>query len=165
MSMNSVYGYSYNPYAYNNAYMNSTNFQGSTTNSTQKEEGNALGTIAAIGAGVAAVGTAIYAVKKGKSINGADSSIFKNLKTGLSEIGKTITKKIGSIFGKKSNANEDLTKAAEEIIKTSKAPYSNEAFNNAVTNYKDIIIEKGNKIWEEISSPTYRVNYDQFLGR
>ncbi len=168
MSMNGITGYSYNPYAYNNTYANTTatNFQGTyTDNTSQKDEKSSLNTIATIGVGLAALGGAIYAIKKGKSVNGTDSSIWKNLKTGLSEIGKTISNKIGKIFNNNNNVNEELTNAANEVIKTSQAPYSTNAFNQAVKNYEDVVVDKGNEILKQLSKQTYKKNYDSILGK
>ena len=169
MSLNGVSSYSYNPYAYNNAYStNATSFQGYNTTSatsTSEKEGSSLGTLALIGTGIAAVGTAIYAVKKGKKINGADSSVLKNLTTGLKEIGSTIAGKVSKLFAKEGNVNEELTSAAKNVVEKSKAPYSNEAYNKAVAEYKNAIIKKGNEIWDEITSSRRKLNYESILGK
>ena len=124
MSMNGIngYSYSYNPYAYNNAYStNATSFQGNVPteqNSTANEQkDSSLGVITAIGVGIGAIATAIYAFKKGKSINGADSSIWNNLKTGFIEIGQAITKKVNGLVGKKSST-QTLAKDTQETIVT-----------------------------------------------
>ena len=167
MSMNGVYGYSYNPYAYNNAYStNATSFQGgTTTNSTQEKKSSTLGTIAAVGAGIAAVGTAIYAVKKGKSINGADSSVWKNLTTGLSEIGKTIAEKVGKVFGKnKTNISDEIIENAKKIEEI-RIPQSPEYMNQTLNNYINSVKNMANEAYEQATKPSYGLNFDYILGR
>ena len=81
MSMNGISGYSYGYYPQSiGAYYN-PNFQGSTQETKEEKEGVNKGLIAA-GVGTAvAIGTSIYAFKKGKSLNGADASVLKNLTT------------------------------------------------------------------------------------
>lgn len=109
MSMNGVYGYSYNPYAYNNAYStNTTSFQGYNTTTNEKEDdGVSLGVIAAIGTGLAAIGTTIYAIKRGKLLNTTDDAarglknIFDgNVRKGLREVGEDLLTGLKSIFTK-----------------------------------------------------------------
>ena len=170
MSLNGVSSYSYNPYAYNNAYpTNATSFQGYNTTSatsTSEKEGSALGTIATIGAGIAAVGTAIYAVKKGKKVNGGNGSLWKNLKTGFSEIGKTISKNIGKIFKKNKGAGveNELKQAAEKIENVNRVPCATEALDNAINNYKNIVINKGNEILQEATDRYGRIEIPQTLN-
>ncbi len=135
MSMNGITGYNAyaysNPYALNNNYANTytttdaTAFQGYNTSAmygTEETQEKDKGTnpLLAIGAAIATVGGAIYAIKKGKSINGADSSIFKNLKTGLGEIGKTLLNKGKEIFNNKTKTNiaqtvEDTTVSVADM--------------------------------------------------
>lgn len=118
MSLNGVSSYSYNPYAYNNAYStNATSFQGYNTTSatsTSEKEGSSLGTLALIGTGIAAVGTAIYSIKKGKKINiaGLGENVVKNSDDfkGLKGIWKNLTTGVKSIF----------TKAGREVSSTVK---------------------------------------------
>ena len=178
MSMNGITGYNAyaysNPYALNNTYTNTnaTTFQGYNTSAMYdaeetQEKDSGINPLLAIGGAIAAVGGTIYAIKKGKSINGADSSIFKNLKTGFSEIGTTLLNKVKGLFGRKTDITtaDDIGKAAKEVIETSKAPFSNQAYENALENYKNTITEMGDKIWEEVTSPTYRTNYDYLLNK
>ena len=118
MSLNGVSSYSYNPYAYSNTYStNATNFQGyntTTTTSTSEKEGSSLGTLALIGTGIAAVGTAIYSIKKGKKINiaGLGETVVKNSDDfkGLKGIWKNLSTGVKSIF----------TKAGREVSSTVK---------------------------------------------
>ena len=118
MSLNGVSSYSYNPYAYNNAYStNATSFQGYNTTSatsTSEKEGSSLGTLALIGTGIAAVGTAIYSIKKGKKINiaGLGETVVKNSDDfkGLKGIWKNLSTGVKSIF----------TKAGREVSSTVK---------------------------------------------
>lgn len=118
MSLNGVSSYSYNPYAYGNTYStNATNFQGyntTTTTSTSEKEGSSLGTLALIGTGIAAVGTAIYSIKKGKKINiaGLGETVVKNSDDfkGLKGIWKNLSTGVKSIF----------TKAGREVSSTVK---------------------------------------------
>ena len=77
---------------------------------------------AGVGAAAVAVGTTIYAFKKGKTVNGADGKLFKNIATGFQEIGKSIKKGIGKIFNKQTKetakAEETLIQNAREAIVT-----------------------------------------------
>ena len=135
MSMNGITGYNAyaysNPYALNNNYANTytttdaTAFQGYNTSAMTnaeetQEKDKGTNPLLAIGAAIATVGGAIYAIKKGKSINGTDSSIFKNLKTGLGEIGKTLLNKGKEIFNNKTKTNiaqtvEDTTVSVADM--------------------------------------------------
>lgn len=124
MSMNGITGYS--AYPYSNPYAiptNNTNttFQGTAqayTNQTEEKNNTGLA-IAGIGAAALAIGTGIYALKKGKSINGADGKLLENLKTGFQEIGRTIKKGIDKIFKKEdTKAEEALIQNAREAIVT-----------------------------------------------
>lgn len=116
MSMNGLGCYSYNPYGcYNQVPQNVTNFQG-TNQAPEEKESNTLKTVAAVGAGIAAVGTTIYAFTKGKAINGADGTLFKNLKTGFIEIGQTIAKKVTQLVGKNKNNVQTLSDSAKDTI-------------------------------------------------
>ncbi len=170
MSLNGVSSYSYNPYAYNNAYStNATSFQGyntTSTTSTSEKEGSSLGTLAAIGTGIAAVGTAIYAVKKGKKVNGGNGSLWKNLRTGFSEIGKTISKNIGKIFKKNEGVSveKELKQAAEQIENVNRAPCTDKALNNAIDSYKNITINKGNEILQKATDRYGRIEIPQTLN-
>lgn len=169
MSLNGVSSYSYNPYAYGNTYStNATNFQGyntTTTTSTSEKEGSSLGTLALIGTGIAAVGTAIYSIKKGKKINGENSSLWKNLKTGFKEIGKTISEKIGKISKNKEGTKiqKEFKQAAEQIENVNRVPCSTEALNNAIDDYKNITINKGNEILQEVTNRYERIATPQPL--
>ena len=174
MSMNGITGYSAypysNPYAIPTSNTNTT-FQGTAQIYTdQTEEKNNTGlAIAGIGAAALAIGTGIYALKKGKSINGADGKLLENLKTGFQEIGKAIGEKVGKIFKQKDKIidtgyqDKEITSAAEKIIETSKAPFSEKAYNEATQAYKDLIIKKGEEIFADICTPSYRTNYDMLL--
>ena len=143
MSMNGITGYnnySYsNPYAVNNTYANTysnagtTAFQGydptamySTTATAEKEDSGSP--LLAIGAGIAAIGTAIYAVKKGKKLNLANltddaakqadnlkgaKGLWNNFTTGV----KSIFTKTGREASKALKANglmDDITKQITE---------------------------------------------------
>lgn len=114
MSMNGITGYSAypysNPYAIPTSNTNTT-FQGTAqayTNQTEEKNNTGLA-IAGIGAAALAIGTGIYALKKGKSINGADGKLLENLKTGFQEIGKTISESVKSLFkGKNLKKTEEV---------------------------------------------------------
>ena len=130
MSLNGITGYnnySYsNPYAVNNTYANTysnagtTAFQGydptamySTTATAEKEDsGNPL---LAIGAGIAAIGTAIYSIKKGKKLNiaGLGEDVVKNSDNfkGLKGVWKNLTTGVKSIFTK---TGREASKAVKE---------------------------------------------------
>ena len=143
MSLNGITGYnnySYsNPYAVNNTYANTysnagtTAFQGydptamySTTATAEKEDSGSP--LLAIGAGIAAIGTAIYAVKKGKKLNLANltddaakqadnlkgaKGLWNNFTTGV----KSIFTKTGREASKALKANglmDDITKQITE---------------------------------------------------
>ncbi len=143
MSLNGITGYnnySYsNPYAVNNTYANTysnagtTAFQGydptamySTTATAEKEDSSSP--LLAIGAGIAAIGTAIYAVKKGKKLNLANltddaakqadnlkgaKGLWNNFTTGV----KSIFTKTGREASKALKANglmDDITKQITE---------------------------------------------------
>lgn len=143
MSLNGITGYnnySYsNPYAVNNTYANAysnagtTAFQGydptamySTTATAEKEDSGSP--LLAIGAGIAAIGTAIYAVKKGKKLNLANltddaakqannlkgaKGLWNNFTTGV----KSIFTKTGREASKALKANglmDDITKQITE---------------------------------------------------
>lgn len=143
MSLNGITGYnnySYsNPYAVNNTYANTysnagtTAFQGydptamyGTTATAEKEDSGSP--LLAIGAGIAAIGTAIYAVKKGKKLNLANltddaakqannlkgaKGLWNNFTTGV----KSIFTKTGREASKALKANglmDDITKQITE---------------------------------------------------
>lgn len=143
MSLNGITGYnnySYsNPYAVNNTYANTysnagtTAFQGydptamySTTATAEKEDSGSP--LLAIGAGIAAIGTAIYAVKRGKKLNLANltddaakqadnlkgaKGLWNNFTTGV----KSIFTKTGREASKALKANglmDDITKQITE---------------------------------------------------
>ena len=143
MSLNGITGYnnySYsNPYTVNNTYANTysnagtTAFQGydptamySTTATAEKEDsGNPL---LAMGAGIAAIGTAIYAVKRGKTIKlaGLTDDAAKqadNLK-GVKGLWDNFTTGVKSLFtkagrkeykySKELTSAMDIAKAAQE---------------------------------------------------
>lgn len=93
MSINGVTGYGYYPQTSCGAYYNPA-FQGTTTQETE-EKGVNKGLIAAGVGAAAAVGTTLYALKKGKGINGADGTLLKNLKSGFETIGKSVSKAAG----------------------------------------------------------------------
>lgn len=143
MSLNGITGYNNylysNPYAVNNTYANTysnagtTAFQGydptamySTTATAEKEDSGSP--LLAIGAGIAAIGTAIYAVKKGKKLNLANltddaakqadnlkgaKGLWNNFTTGV----KSIFTKTGREASKALKANglmDDITKQITE---------------------------------------------------
>lgn len=149
MSMNGISGYSYGYYPQStNAYYN-PNFQGSTQETKEEKEGVNKGLIAAgVGAAVA-IGTSIYAFKKGKSVNGADASVLKNLKTGFSTIGKTISKTAGEVLdnvkdtiskiGKKDSTSE-IGKAAENV-QNLRVGNSSEYIEKTLTKYEEAAIK------------------------
>lgn len=128
MSMNGITGYSAypysNPYAIPTSNTNTT-FQGTAQAYTNqaKEKNNTGLAIAGIGAAALAIGTGIYALKKGKSINGADGKLLENLKTGFLEIGKTIKKGIDKIFKKQVQETvipKEGTKVEEALIQNAR---------------------------------------------
>ena len=147
MSVNGVYGYSYNPYAYNsNAYTtNATSFQGYNTTTNEKEDnGVSLGVIAAIGTGLAAIGTTIYAIKRGKSINslgseaddavrGLKNILDGNISKGFKEIGEDLVTGFKSIFTKAGRKEYKYTKEYTNAVETYKAAVQNKELSKEVT--------------------------------
>ena len=147
MSVNGVYGYSYNPYAYNsNAYTtNATSFQGYNTTTNEKEDdGVSLGVIAAIGTGLAAIGTTIYAIKRGKSINslgseaddavrGLKNILDGNISKGFKEIGEDLVTGFKSIFTKAGRKEYKYTKEYTNAAETYKAAVQNKELSKEVT--------------------------------
>lgn len=158
MSMNGITGYSTytytNPYAVPNYNGTQTTFQETTQTYTNqaKEENNTGLLIAGIGAAALAVGTGIYALKKGKAINGADGKFLDNLKTGFQKIGETISEKFGKILKQeskivdKSCPDKEIVASAEEIAKKSRVPHSEEALDRAIQAHKDLYAQRAQEI-------------------
>lgn len=179
MSMNGITGYNAyaysNPYALNNNYANTyattdaTAFQGYNTSAmygteeTQEKDGG-INPLLAIGGAIAAVGGAIYAIKKGKSINGTDSSIFKNLKTGLGEIGKTILNKVKNVKPDTVDTT-DLKQAAKEL-ENIRVPQSNEYVEKVVNNYQEAVLKPYNDILNEIKTARpWETDYSKYMNK
>ncbi len=179
MSMNGITGYNAyaysNPYALNNNYANTytttdaTAFQGYNTSAMYgteetQEKDSGINPLLAIGAAIATVGGAIYAIKKGKGINGADSSIFKNLKTGFSEIGKTILNKIKNVKPDTADAN-NLKQAAKEV-ENIRVPQSNEYVEKVVNNYQEAVLKPYNDILNEIKNKKpWETDYSKYFNK
>lgn len=131
MSLNGVsnYGYS-NPYAVNNAY-SQPSFQAATTPVFATEEAqpekksNTGKVLLGLGAAAAAIGTTIYAFKKGKAANlakgAADASIWKNIGEGFKGIKDSAVKGFNKIFKEtKDVVSKGATTAAEATKTTAK---------------------------------------------
>lgn len=179
MSMNGITGY--NAYAYSNPYAVNNNYAGAYTadstptfqgyntslvaNTEETQEKNSgINPLLAIGGAIAAVGGTIYAIKKGKGINGADSSIFKNLKTGFSEIGKSILNKIKNVKPDTADAN-NLKQAAKEV-ENIRVPQSNEYVEKVVNNYQEAVLKPYNDILNEIKNKKpWETDYSKYFNK
>ena len=168
MSLNGITGYSYgytNPYAVSNGYYN-TNFQGMTMPQSQyveSEEKNGNTGLIAAGIGIlAAAGTALYAIKKGKSVNGDGAKLLDNLKTGFQEIGKTITNTAKNAF---KNVSEKLEyektlKQKAKAVENAGVPHSNKYVEKAMEEYQEELLKPFQQAYEEtINSPVWRRTY------